>query len=97
MPKVSDVVSFKQAVAMASELDVLLLPYECAEGIEHTYRLLLLLLCLAALSAIVFHLATLLFAFLSSSFTTLLFIATGTISYTPNRVKEVLCQRLVML
>lgn len=40
MPKVSDVVSFKQAVAMASELDVLLLPYECAEGIEHTRRVI---------------------------------------------------------
>ena len=40
MPKVSDVVSFKQAVAMASELDVLLLPYECAEGIEHTRQVI---------------------------------------------------------
>ena len=40
MPKVSDVVSFKQAVAMASELDVLLLPYECAEGIEYTRQVI---------------------------------------------------------
>ena len=49
-----------------------------------TSGIMLLLLCLAALSDIEFHLAIFVLAFLSSSFTTLLFIATGNISYTPS-------------
>ena len=36
IPNVSEVLSFKQALEKAKELDVLLLPYECAEGTAYT-------------------------------------------------------------
>ncbi len=36
MPKVSEVMSFRDALAYADTLDVKLLPYECAEGMQHT-------------------------------------------------------------
>ena len=36
IPSVSEVLSFKQALERAKELDMLLLPYECAEGMEYT-------------------------------------------------------------
>jgi 16S rRNA (uracil1498-N3)-methyltransferase len=36
MPKVHEVCSFKEALEYAASLDVKLLPYECAEGMEHT-------------------------------------------------------------
>ena len=36
IPNVSEVLSFKQALEKAKELDVLLLPYECAEGMAYT-------------------------------------------------------------
>ena len=36
IPSVSEVLSFKQALERAKELEMLLLPYECAEGMEYT-------------------------------------------------------------
>lgn len=36
IPKVTEVMTFKQALKMASDVDVKLLPYECADGIEKT-------------------------------------------------------------
>lgn len=36
IPNVSEVLSFKQALEKAKELDALLLPYECAEGMAYT-------------------------------------------------------------
>ena len=36
IPSVSEVLSFKQALERAKELDMLLLPYECAEGMAYT-------------------------------------------------------------
>ena len=36
IPHVSEVLSFKQALEKAKELDMLLLPYECAEGMAYT-------------------------------------------------------------
>lgn len=39
IPQVSEVLTFKQALEKAGELDVLLLPYECAEGMDYTRRL----------------------------------------------------------
>ena len=36
IPEVSDVLTFRQALEKAKELDMLLLPYECAEGMEYT-------------------------------------------------------------
>lgn len=39
IPQVSEVLTFKQALEKAGELDVLLLPYECAEGMDNTRRL----------------------------------------------------------
>lgn len=36
IPNVSEVLSFKQALEKAKELDVLLLPYECAKGMAYT-------------------------------------------------------------
>ena len=36
IPHVSEVLSFKQTLEKAKELDVLLLPYECAEGMAYT-------------------------------------------------------------
>lgn len=38
--EVKDVVTFKQAVSMAKELDMILLPYECAEGMEYTKQII---------------------------------------------------------
>ena len=38
VPKVSDVLSFKQAVDFAKMLDVVLLPYECADGMGKTRK-----------------------------------------------------------
>lgn len=40
VPKVSDVLSFKQAVDFAKTLDVVLLPYECADGMGKTKRII---------------------------------------------------------
>lgn len=36
VPKVNDVLSYKDALKMANELDLLLVPYECKEGMEAT-------------------------------------------------------------
>ena len=36
IPKVSNVINFKEAVVKASNLDIALIPYENAKGIEHT-------------------------------------------------------------
>lgn len=38
IPQISDVVNFKRALEIAKELDVLLLPYECAEGMDYTRK-----------------------------------------------------------
>lgn len=38
IPEVSDVLTFRQALEKAKELDMLLLPYECAEGMEYTKK-----------------------------------------------------------
>lgn len=40
MPEVTMPVTFKEAVKMAAELDVKLLPYECADGMEKTKKLI---------------------------------------------------------
>lgn len=40
IPNVTEVVSFKQALEMAEQMDVKLLPYECAEGMPKTKQLL---------------------------------------------------------
>jgi 16S rRNA (uracil1498-N3)-methyltransferase len=40
MPKVRDVLTFKQAVDMARACDVKLLPYECADGMSKTKQLI---------------------------------------------------------
>lgn len=39
-PEVQPVVSFKEAVKMASELDCILLPYECADGMKKTRQII---------------------------------------------------------
>ncbi len=39
IPEVCDVVTFKQALDMAKDMDVKLLPYECADGMEKTKRI----------------------------------------------------------
>mgnify|MGYP002794490641 CR=1 FL=1 len=39
IPAITNVKTFKEAVAYANDLDVLLLPYECAEGMEETRRI----------------------------------------------------------
>ncbi len=36
VPKINDVLSYKDALKMASELDLLLVPYECENGMEST-------------------------------------------------------------
>lgn len=36
IPKVYDVLSYKQALKMASELDLFMVPYECKDGMEST-------------------------------------------------------------
>ena len=38
IPEVSQVLTFRQAIEKASKLDVLLLPYECAEGMDYTRK-----------------------------------------------------------
>ena len=40
LPQVSDVVTFAQAVKMASQMDLKLVPYELAEGMEQTKQLI---------------------------------------------------------
>ena len=40
VPKVNSVMSFKEAIAYASELDVKLIPYELAEGMQETKRVI---------------------------------------------------------
>lgn len=40
IPEVADVCSFKEALAMAEKLDVKLLPYECADGMEKTRNII---------------------------------------------------------
>lgn len=40
VPRIGDVVSFSQAIDMASAMDVRLIPYEMAEGMAHTRTLL---------------------------------------------------------
>lgn len=40
IPKVKDVMSFREAVQYAKELDVMLIPYELAEGMEETKRII---------------------------------------------------------
>lgn len=40
IPQVSDVLSFEQAVKMASDMDVRFIPYELAEGMEKTRKLI---------------------------------------------------------
>ncbi len=41
IPRVSPVLTYKQAIEKAKELDVLLVPYECAEGMKSTKEALL--------------------------------------------------------
>lgn len=36
IPEVKDFISYKQAIDMASEMDMMLVPYESAEGMEHS-------------------------------------------------------------
>lgn len=38
IPSISNVMTYKQALEYAKSLDVLLLPYECADGIEYTRK-----------------------------------------------------------
>ena len=40
MPRVGDILTFKQALARAAELDVLLIPWELSSDIEHTRQIL---------------------------------------------------------
>lgn len=40
IPNVSNVMSYKQAIEYAKELDIVLLPYECAEGMEGTRKII---------------------------------------------------------
>ena len=40
VPQIYDVVSYKEALSMAERLDVLMVPYECADGMEATKRVL---------------------------------------------------------
>ena len=40
IPQVTDVLSFREAVRAAGELDCILLPYECAQDMEHTREIL---------------------------------------------------------
>lgn len=40
VPTVYDAVSYKEALSMAEKLDVLMVPYECADGMESTKRAL---------------------------------------------------------
>ena len=39
-PEVTEVMTFKQALEYAGKLDKLLLPYECAEGMEKTRKVI---------------------------------------------------------
>ena len=40
IPQVCEVMTYQQAIAKAKELDIALLPYECATGIAHTKELI---------------------------------------------------------
>ena len=40
MPEVMSVKTYKEALEMAKDLDVVLVPYECAEGMDHTKKLI---------------------------------------------------------
>jgi len=40
IPKVTDVMTFQEALAYAKDLDIKLLPYECADGMEKTKALI---------------------------------------------------------
>ena len=40
VPTIYDTVSYKEALSMAEKLDVLMVPYECADGMESTKRAL---------------------------------------------------------
>ncbi|MDD6333217.1 MAG: 16S rRNA (uracil(1498)-N(3))-methyltransferase [Clostridia bacterium] len=40
IPEVTEVKTFKEALKMASELDKILLPYECADGMDKTRRVI---------------------------------------------------------
>ncbi|MBQ4284367.1 MAG: 16S rRNA (uracil(1498)-N(3))-methyltransferase [Lachnospira sp.] len=40
IPEVCNVVTFKQALELAKDMDVKLLPYECADGMEKTKRII---------------------------------------------------------
>lgn len=40
LPEVADVVSFKEALQMAKQLDVVMIPYELASGMDHTREVL---------------------------------------------------------
>ena len=40
VPEVTSVKTYKEALEMAKDLDVVLVPYECAEGIDHTKKLI---------------------------------------------------------
>ena len=40
VPEVTSVKTYKEALEMAKDLDVVLVPYECAEGMDHTKELI---------------------------------------------------------
>ena len=40
VPEVMSVKTYKEALEMARDLDVVLVPYECAEGMDHTKELI---------------------------------------------------------
>ena len=40
VPEVMSVKTYKEALEMAKDLDVVLVPYECAEGMDHTKKLI---------------------------------------------------------
>ena len=40
VPEVMSVKTYKEALEMAKNLDVVLVPYECAEGMDHTKELI---------------------------------------------------------
>ena len=40
MPEVMSVKTYKEALEMAKDLDVVLVPYECAKGMDHTKKLI---------------------------------------------------------
>lgn len=40
IPNVSNVMNYKEAIAYANQLDIVLLPYECAEGMSETKKII---------------------------------------------------------